>query len=837
MLWQIFNSASYSDRCVYAERKNGEAGPGLSATKLWDAGFIDVVSVIPPDAQLSPNSAIEPSQLGKVPGRKGQLGWFGYSFTKEKATRELAERIEATGANTGLLARFYPAIDIDVQNPTLAQVVEQFALERLGTAPVRLSRDPRRLLVYRCAEPFARMALIATHKSKSHLIECLSGDRQYLVAGKHPSGVMYRWREEPLWEMTPDDLTIITRDMVVEFFNDLQSALEQRGIECERVGDGLSREAKAPEQENLRAPSTEELRRVVGMCPNDSEHAPDWDYYIKFGHAVKAAAGDDQAEGLLVFQEWVERCTRVQPDLDDAAQHWARMHAPHRVGWTWLQEQAAAGGYVSAQDEFHADMDAVAPEVVAKVEVPRQVDFSDEWAVAKILPTLREQVRFAPSAGSQGGWFVWAGHRWQQDQSLQHERYVRALLTKIALWLQDVADAAATKAEGQQYRAAAKRFQSADGIGSVVRLLRARIACSPTDFDKDLFALNTPQGVVDLRTGETTESTPAGMHSRSTTVAPSNEPTFTRPIWQRFMKDLTGGDEALQRFVQKMCGYALTGDVSEKSLWFVWGSDSDTGKSTFIRALALLLGDYADSVDIDAFVSSKERIPADLARLPGVRLVTAAEPAAGQSWDERRIKAITGGDEISARFLYGQWFTYTPQFKIIIVGNHSPEIKHVDDAMLRRIHIVPFNRKVPRDKQVENLAQRMVEEEGPQILRWLIDGCLLWQSEGLTPPDAVLHSTGDYVDEEDTLQQWLDEECEAEAGAAVARQDLYAAWSVWCRSRGEDPGGAKAFKHKVDGKKSKLNLRETQVGERQLRGYKGLRLRLRTEEGTEDFKA
>jgi putative DNA primase/helicase len=133
---------------------------------------------------------------------------------------------------------------------------------------------------------------------------------------------------------------------------------------------------------------------------------------------------------------------------------------------------------------------------------------------------------------------------------------------------------------------------------------------------------------------------------------------------------------------------------------------------------------------VSVFISKRsDRLQPELARLPGVRLVTATEPSAGQAWDEKLIKAITGGDEIETRFLYGQPFTYFPQFKIIIVGNHEPEIRQVDDAMLRRIHIVPLNHKVPREKQVEGLSEILVREEGPQILRWMIEGCLIWQRE------------------------------------------------------------------------------------------------------------
>jgi P4 family phage/plasmid primase-like protien len=795
----------------------------VSATKLWEAGYADLVSVIPPGAELSANSAIDPKMLGKVPGKRGQDGkWFGYSFTRETPSRELAETIDRTGANVGLLGDRFPALDIDVDSVALCRAVVGLAAEILGYAPVRSSRGPRRLLVFRADESFTRMALVVTHKGKSHLIEMLGKGRQYLVHGMHPKGRPYGWIDMPLWEWQPSELTLITRNDVILFFDTLQDRLTAKGLECERIGDGATREAKAPPQENLQAPSIAELRALVAKIPNT---APDRDSYILFGNAIKAAGAADEGAAFDIFADWADRWDAGTNEPETVEADWSRMHAPHRVGWSWLVEQAEKAGAVNtAQDDFDADIDP------APKPPERNVTFSDEWAVSRILPEVEGKLRYVPSTKE---WYVWDVHRWRRDDGMLAEITVREKLRPLALWLHDAAEQAVGKEAGP-YSRAATRYQNENGINAVFKLLRARVACGPTGFDASPFLLNTPGGVVDLKTGAVTPSDPALMLSRSVTVAPARG---AMPLWRQFMGDLTGGDTALERFVQKMCGYALTGDISEKSLWFVWGSDSDTGKSTFIRALSLLFGDYADSVDIDAFVGAKERIPADLARLPGVRLVTAAEPAAGQSWDERRIKAITGGDEISARYLYGQWFTFVPQFKIVIVGNHPPEIKTVDDAMLRRLHVVPFNRKVPREKQIDNLAKRLIDEEGPAILHWLIEGCVAWSHEGLTPPPAVLQQTGEYVDEEDTLQQWLEEECELGKAYEAARQDLYQAWSAWCRSRREDPGGAKAFKRKIDRKKKMLRIEETRIGNRRLNGYIGLRLRLKTEEGTEEFVA
>lgn len=480
-------------------------------------------------------------------------------------------------------------------------------------------------------------------------------------------------------------------------------------------------------------------------------------------------------------------------------------------------DEPYAGG-PDPTEEFEADPEArPAPGAPSPSNAPL---YSDEWMVDQVVDQYKEVARYSPVAKY---WYTWQdGHVWARDERLHAESLLRDLLRHESVLLRQRAAAAPTKGEAKPAKAAATRFQSKAGIGSVESLLQARVAVGPSDFDGDPWLLNTPAGVVDLRTGELHEPGHGGLHSRATGVAPAPGPT---PLWRRFLADLTGADAEFIRYLQKTAGLCLTGDVSEKTLWFVWGSDSDTGKSTFIRALAGILGTYADSVDVGAFINSGNRSDTNnhaLASLDGVRLVTATEPSAGEAWDDRRIKAITGGDEIAARYLYGQWFTYQPQFKIMIVGNHEPELKVVDDAMLRRLHIVPFNRKVPRERQIENLSDRLVQEEGPQILHWLIQGCLAWQDEGLGFPTQVAEKTEAYRAAEDTLAQWVRECCELAPEYEASRRDLFTSWDQWCRSRGEDPGSFKTFKRKIE--EADLELEDRQVGDRRLAGYRGIRL-------------
>lgn len=816
----------------------------MTALSLYDAGFVDLVSVIPPGAELSSGSRVNPSDLGKVPGKKGKEGWYGYPFlTAGTPSRAEVARWERDGANVGLLAARYPALDIDVKSEKLGRVVRHFAERVLGPAPVRLSREPRALLVYTTEIPFPRRAMIVEFEGDHHLIEFLSEGRQYLIAGRHPSGVDYRWDGKGLEGAS---LTAVTEAEVEHFFGALQDFFDQHGVPSEIVG-GKRVNAVTVDQEGLKAPSLDQLRDLP-LPPNPDEFG--WEEFITHGYAYRAAGAEDEALAFDRWCQWSEQ--NPKHDLTTCEREWAKLERVDnaRVGWSWLQEQAEkAGGYTSAQDDFTADpaLAHLAEAVLAEAEeasqpkIPR-IKFSEEWATAYILPAVQKQLRYTPGKGEEGGtWLVWDAYRWKTDERLEHELVVRELLRRLSIRLQEMAKSAPTKEEGKPFATAAKRFQSRAGIQAVVALVRAHIAVHPTDFDTDPMRLNTPGGVVDLTTGAVAAGTPEEMHARTTKVGPARGPA---PLWTRFLADLTGGDVQFTAFLQRFMGYAATGQNTEKVLSYAWGSNSDTGKSTFVRIMDTLFGSYADSVDIEAFISTQKKagsIPAELARLPGVRLVTATEPAAGHAWDEKRIKAITGGDPIEVRFLYGNPFVYVPQFTIFIVGNNEPELRHVDDAMLRRLLVLPFNRKVPREKQIDNLSARIVEEEGPAVLQWVIDGCLAWQRDGLNPPEVVLQRTAEYAEGQDTLSQWAEEELEVDPDASISRHALFAAWSQWKHARDEYAGKEGSFRETFRPVAEKHKLEEVMVqeGDMRRRGYRGIRLRLRVALGTaaEDFAA
>lgn len=795
----------------------------MSARQLYDAGFTDLVSVVPPKAELAPTTTLKPESRGKAPGIQRRDGlWVGYSWvTTDPPTEAQITKWDKVGANVGLAGDRFPGLDIDADHPALAKFVQQEAEKMLGATAVRTSREPRRLLVYRADEPFARIGCrITTLDGNEHVVEVLGKGRQYLVHGAHPSGSDYGWVGTPLWEIAPEQLPCLNPDKVISFYEHLRERLGGRvkSVIIEGTGE-TSDERAAPDQHLLEAPSIEALADVVAQIPNDY---PDRDSYIFMGHAVKAAAGSDEDAGLDVWWEWCQRWEGGTNERDTVELDWRKMQPPYRVGWEWLQEQAAEyGEYIPAQDEFEAVPDAEPiPEKPEHERVPADVfAFTDAWVVEKIAGWLVERARYVPQTGH---WHVWNGYAWEQDILNRATHLVRRSLVRLSHEVQARAERTIDEKESVRLFKVAMGLQSRSALTKTMPELEAhpKLTLRLDQFDADPWLLNTPGGIVDLTTGEVSEPDPGALMAKATGVAPGRG---TPERWVRFIDEATGGDEELARFLQKQIGYALTGVTSEQTLSFIHGPPL-TGKSVFVDTLGGMFGSYHETAPADTFAAAKgDRHPTDLAKLAGSRLVTASETQEGRAWDTPRIKSITGGDRISARFMRQDFFDYTPTFKVVIVGNHEPEIKGVDDALMRRLHVIPFENS---PEEVDRLLPQKLEEEWPQILAWAIEGCLMWLDEGLTPPEAVRVRTERYREEEDPVGRFLDECCVFGGDEQVERSELYLRWRNWCRWQGEDPGTLKQLKRRFHPKEAKYDFIDTRLSlPGRPRGYSGLGLK------------
>jgi putative DNA primase/helicase len=427
---------------------------------------------------------------------------------------------------------------------------------------------------------------------------------------------------------------------------------------------------------------------------------------------------------------------------------------------------------------------------------------SDEALALRFTERHATELRFVDSWSR---WLIWDGVRWVTDKTLHAF---------------DLARAVCREAAGEDDGKRATVLASAKTVAAIERLARAdrRHAATVDQWDADPWLLNTPCGVVDLQTGAIRPSQAVDYMTKVTAVGPNSSCPI--PVWLKFLDHILAGDGELVAFMRRLAGYALTGSTREHSLAFLYGTGAN-GKSTFLNALTGILGDYHRTAPIETFTASTlDRHPTEFAGLRGARLVTAVETEEGRRWAESRIKTLTGGDPVSARFMRQDFFEFVPQFKLVIAGNHKPGLRSVDEAIRRRLHLVPFSVTIPPNERDREMDCKL-RNEWAGILAWVIEGCLEWQRGGLRPPKAVVDATEEYLQGQDTISAWLDERCERDPNAWAGSTELFSDWKKFATARDEFVGDMRTFR-------AQLEMHRLQPRRRPgkgLSGYQGVRLR------------
>ncbi|HEY7243370.1 MAG TPA: phage/plasmid primase, P4 family [Xanthobacteraceae bacterium] len=432
----------------------------------------------------------------------------------------------------------------------------------------------------------------------------------------------------------------------------------------------------------------------------------------------------------------------------------------------------------------------------------RPPEFSDEALALRFAEIHGDELRYIAAWKK---WFRWNGIRWVADDTLMAFDYARHICREAAA-LCDKPTIAGLVA-------------SAKTVAAVERLAKAdrRHAATVDQWDTDPWLLNTPGGVVDLRTGDVRQAQSSDYLTKITSVTP--EQSYPTPRWLSFLDRIMVDDTEMIAFLQRLTGYMLTGITREHALSFGYGTGAN-GKGVFVNTLNGILGDYHRTAPIETFTSAdRDRHPTDLAGLRGARVVTATETQEGRPWDETKIKVLTGGDTISARFMRQDYFEYAPQFKLLVTGNHKPSLRSVDEAIRRRFHLIPFIVTIPPKERDLELAEKL-KTEWPGILAWMLSGCLEWQRLGLAPPATVTQATEAYLEAEDALAAWIDECCTVNASAWERTSTLFGSWSTWAERNGEQRGDTKRFRGRLE---SRGVYHEREAGTRRA-GYRGLRV-------------
>jgi putative DNA primase/helicase len=434
---------------------------------------------------------------------------------------------------------------------------------------------------------------------------------------------------------------------------------------------------------------------------------------------------------------------------------------------------------------------------------PMPPRFSEEALALRFSRQYERELRYVAAWDR---WMCWDGTRWRDDDTLAVFDRCRAICRRASAECGDAKERAAMKIAAAQTVAAVERLARAD----------RRHAATIEQWDAEPWLLNSPDGIINLRTGEMLSHQREQYLTKITAAGPGGE----CPLWRHFLDRITDGNSELQAFLQRVIGYGLTGSTREHALFFLYGTGSN-GKSVFLSTIAGLLGDYAKTAPASAFTAtSTEQHPTDVAGLRGARFVTAIETEDGRWWAEAKIKSLTGGDPVTARFMRQDFFEYVPQFKLIVAGNHKPGLRSVDEAIRRRLHLIPFTVTIGEQERDPNLAEKL-KEEYPGILQWAIDGCLAWQRDGLNPPDIVRDATSQYLAAEDAMGRWVEDRCTLGPSYWTSGAALFADWQEWCQQTGERAGSQKRFTQGLQGK----GIEPGRTGADGTRGFAGIALR------------
>ena len=382
-------------------------------------------------------------------------------------------------------------------------------------------------------------------------------------------------------------------------------------------------------------------------------------------------------------------------------------------------------------------------------------------------------------------WLQWDGDTWVTDTDYTYFDEIRQLIRASMYW-----DEARGLTESQKAKFTFRAF-----IGGVGELISAhqQVRSKPDKWDANNMLLGIPGGVIDLKTGKSIDGAREQLISRKTAIKPESGDC---PLWISTINRATNNDSEMLDYLQRMAGYILTGETKEECFFFVYGPGA-SGKSTFCRTLTEILNEYSQAASMDAFMAKQNQEHAtEIARMAGARLVVATETDEGARWNESRIKALTGRDKISARFMRGDLFDFQPTAKILIAGNHKPQLRSVGEEMKRRIHLIDFPTSIPEAERDRDLNEKL-KAEYPQILNWMIEGAIKWNQQGLKRPESIMQATNEYLADEDGYSTWMQENCVIGSGEKCAIHIAYQSFQSWCDSTGEYCPSQKRFAQRL----------------------------------------
>lgn len=762
----------------------------MQAEKLFQNGWAEIIPMAPPTATATWD--VKPGKLGKIPSApNGDGTWHLIRGLDYKATLQDAREWDRLGANLALRTKHYPVIDIDILDGELADLIHKYVISFLGEAPCRWGKRPKLGLVYRTTNPFATKVISFRYKDQIHHVEILADKKNFNIAGVHPEGYTYEW-STPL--TVPEELTEVTETDVAELVVSLEEKLaEYEGVEL--LSTMLER---VPQGGDLSAPSEAAIVKALAHIPNTSQLFPTRNHLVGMAWKIAGAFGATQSMDYEMHEN-PEKFERAKDLFTEFAERYEDgYNSPEEIEHIWNSLGAPTTGWASL--EFYAKLnpDYMYDEVVQdfeviKVEPKPPVLFKESENAAlyttsglseQFIRDFRDLVRVLNAA------------------KVTDRRYLIRRSTEDSMWILDekneMRDAIRNYCVAQReniFRAipdqerAASTFQKVCGHKFQEDFLKqltsyARINVLPKECNTDPDVLNTPAGLISLKTGRSVAARDsATYHTKATSVAP--DPRCPIPLFQEFLEFVTNRDRAMQDYLQKFIGYSATGRTNEQLFLMAYG-DGSTGKGMFVRIMEAIFHSYLTTIPSNTFLMRRgEPHPTELTEFQGYRLAVVQEFPDDAVWNEAILKTLTGSDTIKARRMHQDFYHYAPTHTVFMVSNRKPSIRTLDFAMKRRIRLIPFKVKAPPELIAKDIEKQIKTQELPGILAWVIDGAMRWYKEGLgTPPKAVLDETEAYFEAADDLAIWLNDNTIADPEGFAPISAMHKRWVGYQKEAG-----------------------------------------------------
>jgi putative DNA primase/helicase len=386
-------------------------------------------------------------------------------------------------------------------------------------------------------------------------------------------------------------------------------------------------------------------------------------------------------------------------------------------------------------------------------------------------------------------WLIYIDGKWEIQQS--KTRLYQMLKQTIKSVYEEARREDFSSDQKEELLDHAKKTSSKGRMNAMLDLasMEESVQMNAKDFNSNPWQINCANGTLNLQTKELQAHEASDYMTKKIATVYNKDAACLE--WNLLLETVMNGDRGKINFLRRIFGYALTGETNEQCLFVFYGSGAN-GKSTIIEAFRDLLGEYAMNMSAESLLQSKAMIRNDIARLTGARFVSAVEIGMDKKLNESLIKQLTGGDQVTARFLYQENFEFKPEFKLVIAANHKPEIKGVDNGIWRRIYIIPFDVTIPSEEIDKDLPVKL-RQELPGILAWAVQGCYDWQEQGLNPPDSIKHAIKDYRSEMDTIKGFIEDICDTGSDERVPLGDLYSKYQEWSDQVCQDALGKKEF--------------------------------------------